>query len=239
MRPLATMNWEVLRQLAPNWPVERPASLPKTVASPTVIITMLAFVFVLTASLARGEEPSLSETLAWIDSTFNPHKSEGGSFGYGIEENYLRGKLIKRRTETFSYDGCVMHLLIQDDPRAQESENLYTSTRYSFNLHDIDLASIKTVQLDSQAGGLSCNLNPNTLTCDEEIMYFETRDKAGLIDEERHSVYPKLQGRDHELDSTSKTFVLEFLFNDVEYAAHFVKAFHHAVTLCGGKASPF
>jgi hypothetical protein len=70
-------------------------------------------------------------------------------------------------------------------------------------------------------------------------MYFETRDKTGLIDEERHTVYPKLQGRDHELESTNKTFVLEFLFNNVEYAAHFVNGFRHAVTLCGGKASPF
>jgi hypothetical protein len=55
-----------------------------------------------------------------------------------------------------------MYLLIQDDPRAQESENSYASTRYSFNLHDIDLASIKTVQLDSQAGGLSCDLSVPT-----------------------------------------------------------------------------
>jgi hypothetical protein len=132
-----------------------------------------------------------------------------------------------------------MHLLIQDDPGAQESEELYISTRYSFNLRDIDLTSIQTAQLDSQAGGLSCDLDPNTMTCDQEIMYFETRGKAGLVDEERDAVYPKLPGPDHESDSKSKTFVLEFFFNDVEYAARFVKAFRHAVTLCGGKASPF
>jgi hypothetical protein len=204
-----------------------------------VVAVFVLSIVPVSASSAQDAQPTLAETLAWMDSTFNPHRSEGGSFGYGVVENYLKGKLIKRRTETFSYDDCVMHLLIQDDPRGQENEELYLSTRYSFNLRDIDLTSITTGQFDSQAGGLSCDLDRNTMTCDQEMMEFETRDKAGLIDEESHTVYPKLTGRDHESDSKSKTFVLEFFFNDVEYAARFVKAFRHAVTLCGGKASPF
>jgi hypothetical protein len=35
---------------------------------------------------AQDAQPTLAETLAWMDSTFNPHRSlsEGGSFGYGV-----------------------------------------------------------------------------------------------------------------------------------------------------------
>jgi len=47
---------------------------------------------------AEDAQSTLAETLAWMDSTFNPHSSEGGSFGYGVEENYLKGKLTKRRS---------------------------------------------------------------------------------------------------------------------------------------------
>lgn len=132
-----------------------------------------------------------------------------------------------------------MSLHVEDDPSAPLYKQMYSSTTYTFNLRDIDPNSIKTWQLDSQHGGLSCNLDPNGMTCDLENMEFQTRNKAPLIDEASHTVFPKLQGRDHEADRKTKTFVAVFFFNDVEYASRFVKAFRHAVTLCGGKPSPF
>src|SRR4051812_35459650 len=31
-------------------------------------------------------QPSLAETLAWMDSTYNPHSDTGGAWGHGREE---------------------------------------------------------------------------------------------------------------------------------------------------------
>jgi hypothetical protein len=189
------------------------------------------------ASSAQDGQPSLSETLAWMDSTFNPH--EGGSFGYGVEDAYVGEKLSKRRTETFTYDGCTMTLHIQDDPNTPLYSEGYTSTLYTFNLRDIDPTSIKTWQQASQFYGLSCDLDPTHQTCDTEEMEFQTRNKEPLIDEETHAVFRKLKGSDRESSSKRKTFVIRFFFNDVQYAGRFVSAFRHAVTLCGGKKSTF
>jgi len=77
------------------------------------------------------------------------------------------------------------------------------------------------------------------MNCDVAEIEFETRNQAPLIDEEFHAVYPKLKGSEHEATSNKPTFVSVFYFDDSEYAVRFAKAFRHAVTLCGGKRSPF
>jgi hypothetical protein len=70
-----------------------------------VVLASTVASFLSFASSARDAEPSLSEALAWMDSTYNSHQVNGGAFGHGVEEIYIDGKLSKRRTETFTYDG--------------------------------------------------------------------------------------------------------------------------------------
>jgi hypothetical protein len=68
---------------------------------------------------------------------------------------------------------------------------------------------------------------------------FKTTDKELLIEEVDHTIWPKEQESAHETHGTSKTFGALFYLNNLEYADRFVKAFRHAIILCGGKRSPF
>jgi hypothetical protein len=122
-----------------------------------------------------------------MDSTYNSHQNDGGAFGHGVEEIYIVGKLSKRRTETFTYDGCQITLRDNDDPTSPLYSNLYSSHVYTFNLRDIDPASIKLYLLDSQHGGLSCAIDPALMSCDIAEMEFETHNQAPLIDEDSHT----------------------------------------------------
>jgi hypothetical protein len=190
------------------------------------------------ASSARGAGPSLTDTLAWMDATYNPHNANGGSYGHGLMEFYLSGKLAKRETETFSYDGCQMTLHRVQDPNSAAYSEMASSDVDSFNLGNIDPASIKMIRQASTAYGLSCDLVPD-LPCDTAEIDLETYDQAPLIEESDHTIFPKLQGKDHESEFKGKTFVTLFLVDDVNYATRFVEALRHAVELCGGKPSPF
>jgi hypothetical protein len=62
---------------------------------------------------------------------------------------------------------------------------------------------------------------------------------AGLINEDWHSIFPKLSGPDYDTHKVDKTNSGYFVFDDPDYANRFAKAFAHAIELCGGKASPF
>jgi hypothetical protein len=53
------------------------------------------------------------------------------------------------------------------------------------------------------------------------------------------TIYPKLTGANHETKTQAKSFITDFVFDNVEYAYRFMHAFKHAVSLCGGKPSPF
>jgi len=56
-------------------------------------------------SPAHGDGPSLSETLLWMDNTYNPHEHYSG---HGRWETYSVGKLFQRRFTRFTYDGCKL-----------------------------------------------------------------------------------------------------------------------------------
>ena len=188
-----------------------------------VVLASTVASFLSFASSARDAEPSLSEALAWMDSTYNSHQVNGGAFGHGVEEIYIDGKLSKRRTETFTYDGCQITLHDNDDQTSPLYSSLFSSHMYTFNLRDIDPASIKLSLLDSQHGGLSCDIDQTHMSCDIAEMEFETHNQAPLIDEDSHTVFANLQGSDHEFKNKSKTFVAVFYLDDTEYAARFVK----------------
>ena len=168
---------------------------------------------------AEDAQPTLSETLAWMDSTYNPHEHTGGAWGHGVREIHdIKRNPFERRTSNFTYAGCQMTIHAQDDPAAPLFRDTYSSTTYNFNLRDID---------------------PNSVIITSEVE-FETRNQEPLIDEELHAVYTKLRGTDHEASGREKTFGAAFYMDDDRsYAGRFAKAFRHAIAQCGGKPSIF
>jgi hypothetical protein len=211
---------------------------------PTLMVATCATIIILIpwiSSLASAGDgqPSLAETLAWMDSTYNPHMGAGGSWGHGREEIFSAGRAFKRRISTFEYDGCNFTINQKDDPTAPLYSDLYTSSTFKFNLRDIDLKSIKLERLDPQYGGLSCDYNTGGMICTIAEMEIETQNQAPLMTERFHIVWPKLKGSEHEAFDSKETFVSALYFDDAEYAERFSKALRHAVTLCGGKSSPF
>jgi len=197
----------------------------------------VAFLLVLTGALSlpiRAEEPSLADTLQWMDNTYNRH---GDSFGHGRWETYTVGKLFQRRDTRITYDGCRMTVSISGGVLA---ENRQDRSSHAFKLGDIDPSSIHTRAHSSEDAGVACDAFPSLgMTCDIAEMIFETRNKVALIEAEHHNIYPKLAGADHESHSSYKTAESSIEFDDVKYAARFQNAFRHAVTLCGGRPSAF
>jgi hypothetical protein len=112
-----------------------------------------------------------------------------------------------------------MRLFYQQDHNTVRSEEMFEKVVYTFNLSDIDPASVV--------------VSGRSVT-------FETHNQAPLIFEEADRVYPKLKGNEHEVRNKRETFVAEFVVDDVSgYGERFAKALRHAVVLCGGEASPF
>jgi hypothetical protein len=193
----------------------------------------------------------LDETLEWMDNTYNPHENISGAHGHGRSAWYTRSSvgsqdevMVTGQTETFTFNGCDLTLKTEDDKRARTAKEIYTTAVYRFNLRDIDPSSIK-VETASHLGGLPCEghtteeLATMGMNCDHAAIGFSTRSAAGLISEKRHAAFLKLTGSDHNSDTIDKTGRAFFVFDDVEYANRFAKAFAHAIQLCGGKPSPF
>ena len=184
----------------------------------------------------------LSEILSWMDNTYNPHSNISGAYGHGHTGWYARKNsrfdevLVYGSTETLTYDGCQMTLRT-DDPAADALSEMQTRTTRSFNLRDINPQSIK-MSTFTHLGGFRCDMFPEA-ECDHAEIVFFTHNEAPLIDEDRDTVYLKLQGSDHELRDRIKAKEAYFEVDGVEYARRLAKAFRHAVELCGGKPEPF
>jgi hypothetical protein len=187
------------------------------------------------------------KTLEWMDNTYNEHPNVSMAFGHGrtgwfVHEKDGGQKLAHGTIERFSYNGCDMTLVSDDNPVSEKSEGIITTTKSTFSLGDIDISSIK-VRSFTHFGGFACDESPQSLAAgferDHAEMGFKTRSEAPLITEDWHSVYPNLTGADHENRHTRKSSSSDFEFDDIEYAGRFAKAFTHAVQLCGGKPSPF
>jgi hypothetical protein len=201
------------------------------------LLLLISFATLSNQSVAQNVPPSLADTLSWMDSTYNTHTGGGGGFGHGVEEIFSDGKLFKRRTSSFTYDGCVMTVVKQDDPASPVYSNLYTYTKTSFSLHDIDKNEIKTYLLDPQYGGLKCI--SDKMQCTTAEVELLTYSQKPLMDEEFLATYPNLNAPERESRDSRKTYVAEFFVDDAEYAKRFVNALRYAVGLCGGKPSPF
>ena len=204
---------------------------------------LLALLFVaIVAACSRDNE--LTETLAWMDNTYNPHKDVFDAYGHGHTGWYAPNNsnpydevLVSGSTETFTYDGCQMTLRIEDDPAAEALRDVHSTRSYTFNLRDINPQSIKITPY-TRRGGFRCDTAPEA-DCDHAEITFFTRNEAPLIDEDGHTIFLKLQGSDHESKSKQKGEQGYFEVSEVEYANRFAKAFRHAVELCGGKPEPF
>jgi hypothetical protein len=183
--------------------------------------------FVLLASHCptQAQQPSLSETLAWIESTYNDHSAEGGSPGHGLIEFWKDDKLTSRRHDSFSYDRCT--ITVHHDIVSEFSSIGFTTYDSVIDLTTIDPTSIKVTLYEKLVNFIvmpTCDLP--TQTCNEAIVGFETIGQKPLIVDkfEKHT----------QNDSESSLMV-----DDLEYAPRLAKAFRNAVELCGGKPSPF
>jgi hypothetical protein len=215
---------------------------------------MRAIVAVLAVLLAGCglHKSELTETLEWMDNTYNPHEGVSMAFGHGKTGWYVADKatsigekLASGSNETFKYDGCKIVLHIETDCNDDDHRGeMCSSTDYRFNLKDIDSKSIK-MSTFSHRGGFRCEEYESSvrealrLDCDHAEIAFSTHLEAPLIDEDYHAVFPKLEGASHDLYNKEKGTRSFWEINDVEYAGRFVTAFSHAIELCGGKGSPF
>jgi hypothetical protein len=220
------------------------ASLKLLSGIATVLIVMLS---TSVSAQQQTSDKELSETLTWMDNSYNPHPNVSGAYGHGHTGWYAPKSggrpheevLASGSTETFTYNGCQMTLHIEDDRAAETSKEVYVSFSYSFNLRDVNPQSIRMGTI-SHTGGFYCEAFPGAdMDCDHAEIVFKTRLEAPLIDEYSDAIYPKLQGSDHEWKGSSKANTAHFMVNDVEYAKRLMRAFHHAVDLCGGKPGPF
>jgi hypothetical protein len=209
----------------------------------------------LVAACSKREDPALSDTLEWMDNTYNPHEGVSEAYGHGktgwyapvqqsSQASAISEYLVSGSTETFSANGCQISLRFQGNPSASTSAEILNLSLYTFKLGDMNPQSIK-VNTYSHMGGFRCeNYDPEQLkdyqmNCDHAEITLSTRNAAPLIDEESHATFIKLKGTDHESSSKSRGSSAFFEVDDVEYAARFAKALRKAVELCGGKASPY
>jgi hypothetical protein len=210
----------------------------------------LMLLLIVTSACRRDGE--LSDTLAWMDNTYNPHDGVSRGFGHGRTGWYAPTNsggeageyLVYGSTETFTYNRCRMTLHVQDNPAASAHREMYGAFVSAFNLGDVNPQSIK-ISTYSHSGGFRCeeakpeDQQPYKMNCDHAEITFATRSEAPLIDEESHTTYPNLQGTDHETKGKSRASRGFFEVDDVEYAGRFAKAFRHAVELRGGKPEAF
>jgi hypothetical protein len=105
----------------------------KTAVSVALLISLLV-------GCKRQDGPSLSETLSWMNQTYNPYKD-----GFGGHGSYVNGKLYYH--ETLTTAGCQITRITTSSSHGDHG------LQEVFNLRDIDPQSIRTVD----------NPNPGTV----------------------------------------------------------------------------
>ena len=188
-----------------------------------IAVVLTSIVSTPVSAQQQTSDSDLSETLTWMDNSYNSHPDVSGAYGHGRTRSYQQEVLWSGSTETFTYSGCQMTLHIEEDPAAKVNREMVSSLSYTFNLRDINPQSIEMSTYDNVPAEIA----------------FKTRLEAPVIDVHSHSIYPNLKGSDHEGSESSKTNKARFSVDDVEYAKRLTRAFRHAVELCGGKPEPF
>jgi hypothetical protein len=194
---------------------------------------------------ACRRNPELSETLTWMDNTYNP-QGVSRSTGHGQVNWYSSStsnsdagsRLVEGWTQTFTYDGCQVTL-----HTTFTLGDIVTNSIDVFDLRDVNPQSIKTnltsSDLEPSCVVVKTDSDPTTKVCERAYIAFDTHSKAAIIDEQNHTIYTNLKGSDHDSRSSRKETSGYFWVDDIEYADRFAKAFRHAVELCGGRPEPF
>jgi hypothetical protein len=112
-------------------------------------VTVLLVLAVASPLPIRAEEPSLAETLQWMDNTFNRH---GDSLGHGHWETYSVGKLFQRRDTRLTYVGSRMSLFTSGGLLVEDYQD---GSNRTFNLGDIDPNSIHRRAHSSETAGIA------------------------------------------------------------------------------------
>lgn len=210
----------------------------------SVIVRAICIALSVTLTACHKEKgPSLSETLSWMDQTYNPHEGTDFGHGKGTELHYdTHGEVWEAFNESFTHDGCKVTIHFETEPRGVRKD-MHGTNLETFNLCDIDPQSIKVSTFDSHADVFDCSdpeeVQLHRLNCDQAEVTFSTHNTASAIDEESVTIFEQLEGASHLLKGKRKTSSAFFTVNDVEYANRFAKALQHAVELCGGKPSAF
>jgi hypothetical protein len=205
------------------------------------LLVAMTIALIATLSLAQQQtsDSELSDTLSWMDNTYNPHPDVSFSYGHGRAGSYMPKKgsayneevLWSGFIDTFTYNGCQMTLRVEANPASHVWRESHGASYYSFNLRDINPQSIKMNTLSDIGGSVCETFDPEyraNLNCDYGEIVATTRLEAPLVDQSSS-----------ETKHTSKGKEVVFLVDDVEYGKRFMKAFRHAVELCGGKPEPF
>lgn len=171
-------------------------------------------------ALAAGAQtrkfgPSLKETEHWMQNTLN--NSGAGTL-------YVRNKeSAEERTWNMPFaSSCEVSFEYRtgDPGVAGFLKRVDYEAIYKFNLKDIDPSSIKLVNAGSDIIG------------PKSIVMVGTKDDANLITLE----FPRKVRAADIVPIPSNSLLFEF---GSPYAKRFVRAFRHAVVLCGGKPSSF
>ena len=210
-------------------------------------LSLMTLIMLFALLSCNRQNRELSETLQWMDNTYNPH--ENWSTGHGQTGFYSHDtpgdsheSLVTGVNETFTHNGCQMTVCVKQNPLASGQTEMYSNSVYDFSLGDIDPKSIK-LHSYSRLGGFVCD-NPETvkilqMDCDHSRVQFNTHAEAPLIRVLIHTTFPQLQGKDHESRKTEKDNEAFFWIDNPEYANRFKDAFRRAVELCGGKPMSF
>lgn len=196
------------------------------------------------AVACRRNSP-LSDDLAWLNNTYNPHPNISDASGHGTTGWYTHARnggidaLVEGSTETFSNDGCKMTIREKRNPAASSNSEMRAEVVDHFDLQNIDPATIQ-VKTYSHYGGMNCEQYPQderdamNITCDYAEMTAHIRDENPLVSEETHTIWPKLTGAEHDAYGKSRGSEIWFELDDVDYARKFANVFRDAVVQCGG-----
>jgi hypothetical protein len=226
-------------------------SAPPNMKRAALILAVVIFVVgSFFAYRAVAKRRDLKETILWIDQTYNPHEGgENYGRGHGDETHYLQDaklhteEVTQEFHETFAYRGDCNVVLHHETVPIGLFKNVYTTGDYTLSLCDVDLDSIKIKTYDFHKDVFSCadpeEVKSYELNCTSAEVEFYMRNGAPKIKDDSVTTYVQLTGKNHEAQHHGYMSKGWFAVDDVTYAERLVKAFRHAVELCGGKTSKF
>lgn len=181
---------------------------------------------VLLAVPSVAQEPSLKDTLQWMQNTLD---SDAGSLYISTGND---GSVEKRELKMPEAKTCAVGFAYQTGPLEKNSYGIIDRPTFQvlerFNLKDIDPTTVESGKpVHTNAGD-----KPADIVGPYVVFSATMRDNAKLISNFM-TLHPA-SGAQESFASDSLTFELPY-----PYSARFTKAFKHAVALCGGKPSSF